>query len=173
MCVIQNHLSVLYRYHLPLTHPPGVDSSLLNALSGLQPLGNFDARHIPWCKGTWARVQMCNYIFVHCKAFGYSIGLPLALRYLPSRYVHVSSYTTLANRCLALCVGSSAQKFCGKEESNVQRRNRVRAAYVAFLLRALQAGFGCATVLNTLEETYSLPSIVLCCHHLASFAEVH
>ena len=32
-----------------------------------------------------------------------------------------------------------------------------------FFLRALQAGFGCVTILNTLEEAYPLPSIVL--HH--------
>ena len=39
-------------------------------------------------------------------------------------------------------------------DKNMKRQNGVRAAYVAFLLRALQAGFGCAAVLNTLQEAY-------------------
>ena len=38
--------------------------------------------------------------------------------------------------------------------NNMKRPFGVRAAYAAFLLRVLQAGFGGATILNTLEEAY-------------------
>ena len=37
----------------------------------------------------------------------------------------------------------------------------VTAAYAAFLLRALQADFGCAAVFNTSNEVYLWPLIVL------------
>ena len=36
--------------------------------------------------------------------------------------------------------------------SDMKRPFGVKAAYAAFLLRVLQAGFGCATILNTLKE---------------------
>ena len=54
----------------------------------------------------------------------------------------------------------STQKFSGKEENqknknknNMKRPNGVRAAYAAFSY-GYAVGFGCATVLNTLEEAY-------------------
>ena len=69
----------------------------------------------------------------------------------------------------------SAQKFSGKENNkkNMERQNGVRAPYVTFLLRAHRAGFGCVTVLNTLEEAYLWTSTVLRRRRLASFAKAH
>ena len=66
----------------------------------------------------------------------------------------------------------SVQKLLGKEETDIMKiQNGVRTAYAAFLLHALQAGFGCAAVVNTSKETYPWPSIVPYHHRLASFVE--
>ena len=66
----------------------------------------------------------------------------------------------------------SAQIFSGKEnKNNMKRQNGVRAAYDAFLLRALQAAFGHTAVVNTSKEAYLWPLIVLCHCCLASFTE--
>ena len=52
----------------------------------------------------------------------------------------------------------------------MKRQNVVRAAYDAFLLRALQVAFGYDAVVNTSKEAYPWPLIVLCHCRLASFA---
>ena len=65
----------------------------------------------------------------------------------------------------------SAQKFCGKNRNNMKRINGVRAAYDAFLLRELQVAYGCAAIVNTSEEAYPWPLIVLYHCRLASFTE--
>ena len=57
--------------------------------------------------------------------------------------------------------------------NSMKRQNGVRAAYVAFPLHALQAGFGFANVLNTLKEAYPWLSIILHRRCLASFTEAH
>ena len=56
---------------------------------------------------------------------------------------------------------------------NMKRPFGVRAAYAAFHLRVLQGGFGHATVLNTVEESYPKASFVLRRCRLASFTEAH
>ena len=43
-------------------------------------------------------------------------------------------------------------------------------AYGTFLLRVLQADFGCPAVFNTSNEAHSWPSIALHRHAVASFA---
>ena len=78
---------------------------------------------------------------------------------------------TWVRRCPVSCA-RSAQIFGGKEnKNNMKRQNGVRAAYDAFLLRALQGAFGYAAVVNTSKEAYPWSLIVLshCC--LTSFAE--
>ena len=68
----------------------------------------------------------------------------------------------------------SVQKFSGKEmNKNMKRQNRVSAVRDAFFLHVLQVDFGYIAVLNPLIKAYPWPSIVLVCHSLASFAEVH
>ena len=52
-----------------------------------------------------------------------------------------------------------------------KRANETREASDAFLLRALQTGFGFAVVFNTLKEAYPCPSPVLRRHRLATFVE--
>ena len=66
----------------------------------------------------------------------------------------------------------SAQILGGKKEENMKRQNGVRAAYDAFLLRALQVAFGYAAVINTSKEAYPWPLIGLCHYRLARFTEV-
>ena len=70
----------------------------------------------------------------------------------------------------------SVQKFGGKEEeeveeNNMKRTNGVTAVDGTLLLCALQAGFDCAVIFNTLKEDYLCPWIALCHHHLASFTK--
>ena len=66
----------------------------------------------------------------------------------------------------------SVQKLGGKNK-NMKRTNGVRAAYDAFVLRALQTDFGCAAVFDTSNEAYPWPLIVLRHRCLSSFTEAH
>ena len=65
----------------------------------------------------------------------------------------------------------SIQKFDRKKVRG-ECHNVLMAAYGTFLLQALQTDFGCAAVfiIHPLNELYPWSSIVLCRHHLASFA---
>ena len=65
----------------------------------------------------------------------------------------------------------SAQIFGEKNKNNMKRQNGAGADYDALLLRALQVVFGYAVVVNTSEEAYPWPLIVLCHHRLACFTE--
>ena len=79
------------------------------------------------------------------------IEFPPSVGYLPFTALCKSLYKTWVRRCPVSCARST-QKFCGKNKNNMKRQNGVRATYDAFLLHALQAGFGYATVVNTSKE---------------------